>query len=401
MNLHNLSDQEFDRELRKHLYDPNIPFDPASWDKMSIKLDLFAGTNHRNNGGALGLSLLALLLAGVFFLGVASFPLSMNQLYDDREAPPLVSGQQLLPDKSIKQPSSQTSKSQKDLNTTEIPDQISSDHLADPAKSNSEQVREDHQPTYTVVKPTEEHGQTKFHGNPTLTSNGARELAVENEFPGNIQHVDSTSTISPPVVKESSGSPWFTGFGYAPDISLVGSGDMSSPGTNWIFSLERRLGTRWSIQSGVIFSSKKYKANGEDYHPPEDFWGYGKVPDEMDAKCKVLDIPVNLRYYFKPGNRHQFYASTGLSSYLMLSEDYYYHYDYYGYPHSVNSWSVKNENQHFFGIYNFSAGYQRNLGKQWYLEIEPFIKVPLSGVGFGKVDLWSTGSMFSLKYNFR
>ena len=54
-----------------------------------------------------------------------------------------------------------------------------------------------------------------------------------------------------------------------------------------------------------------------------------------------------------------------------------------------------------FGIYNFSLGYQKAIGSQWFLEIEPFIKVPLGGVGFGEVKLWSTGSFFSLKYNFR
>jgi hypothetical protein len=181
----------------------------------------------------------------------------------------------------------------------------------------------------------------------------------------------------------------------------VGFGALSSPGTNLGLTLERRLGSRWSIQTGVVYATKKYKAKGEDYHPPEGFWGYGDIPEETDAKCDVIDIPINLRYYFKPGAHHQFYASTGLSSYFMLTEDYHYHYESYGNSHKVDSWSVKNENQHFFGIYNLSVGYQRKLGKQWYLEIEPFIKVPLSGVGFGEVDLWSTGSMFSLKYNLK
>ena len=84
----------------------------------------------------------------------------------------------------------------------------------------------------------------------------------------------------------------------------------------------------------------------------------------------------------------------------MLTEDYKYQYGRDDPQHLVLSWSGKNENQHYFAIYNLSVGYQRSMGKQWFLEIEPFVKLPLTGVGFGEVDLWSTGASFSLKYNF-
>ena len=85
----------------------------------------------------------------------------------------------------------------------------------------------------------------------------------------------------------------------------------------------------------------------------------------------------------------------------MLTEDYYYHYeDQYG-PNLLKEWTVNNENQHFFSIYNLSLGYQRSVVNSWSLEVEPFVKVPLAGVGFAEVDLWSTGAWFSVKYNFK
>ena len=383
MNLHNISDQEFDRELRKHLYDSDIPYNPESWDKMNKKLELFIGINGQSNGSIVGLSLISLLLAGVFFLRVISFT------------------QQETNGTALTEMSRQLSEGNDDP-LPEKQDQRSSVDLFVPDNTNV-----DGQRSYSArpadrdnnTESTEITAAAPYSG--SLSSNRATEIAVDNTFPGNIRHIDPVDAEPPPVIKKTAGSPWFIGFGYAPDISMVGFGELSSPGSNLILSLEHRLGARWSIQTGIIYSSKKYKAKGEEYHPPEDFWDYGEVPEGMDAKCDVIDIPVNLRYYFKPGARHQFYASTGLSTYLMLTEDYYYDYGYYGNPNSRDYWSVKNENQHFFGIYNFSAGYQKSIGKQWYLEIEPFIKVPLSGVGFGEVDLWSTGSMFSLKYNFR
>ena len=203
-----------------------------------------------------------------------------------------------------------------------------------------------------------------------------------------------------PVIPEYS-SRWLIGFGYAPDFSLVGSSEVSKPGTSLSILLEFQLNRRWSINSGITYSKKIYTADGEDYHPPKGFWDYGFVPDMTDGYCDVIDIPLNIRYYFKPEKINRLFASTGLSTYLMLTEDYYYQYENNDQQHLVQSWSGKNENQHYFAIYNLSVGYQRAIGKQWFLEIEPFIKLPLTGIGFGDVDLWSTGSSFSIKYNFR
>ena len=38
--------------------------------------------------------------------------------------------------------------------------------------------------------------------------------------------------------------------------------------------------------------------------------------------------------------------------------------------------------------------------KHFYLQLEPFVKAPLSGVGEGEVDLVSSGLFINLKYNF-
>jgi len=222
----------------------------------------------------------------------------------------------------------------------------------------------------------------------------------QQNLPDEIKEIDLNTTEEPPVIAVPS-SPWFLGFGYAPDISLVGFSEVTKPGTNLSILLEYQLNRRWSINSGITYSRKNYTAKGEDYHPPKGFWDHGVVPDMTEGYCEVIDIPLNIRYYFKPEKVNRLFASTGLSTYLMLTEDYHYQYENNDPQYLVQSWSGKNENQHYFAIYNLSVGYQRSIGKQWFLEIEPFIKLPLTGVGFGEVDLWSTGSSFSIKYNFR
>jgi hypothetical protein len=56
---------------------------------------------------------------------------------------------------------------------------------------------------------------------------------------------------------------------------------------------------------------------------------------------------------------------------------------------------AKNE---WFKILNVSAGYERALSKSWSIQAEPFIKVPLSGVGFGDMDISSYGILVGIKY---
>lgn len=62
--------------------------------------------------------------------------------------------------------------------------------------------------------------------------------------------------------------------------------------------------------------------------------------------------------------------------------------------------SYVNANQHLFAVLNLSAGYEYEAGPHWRLQAEPYVKVPLTGVGAGKVQLLSAGVYFGMKYGF-
>lgn len=81
----------------------------------------------------------------------------------------------------------------------------------------------------------------------------------------------------------------------------------------------------------------------------------------------------------------------------MKQEDYHYAYKYTpnGTTH-YRDWTVKNENKHFFSVATISGGYQKKIGNAVTLTAEPYLKLPLGGVGYGKVKLNSTGILFSV-----
>ncbi|MES2733240.1 MAG: outer membrane beta-barrel protein [Bacteroidota bacterium] len=181
---------------------------------------------------------------------------------------------------------------------------------------------------------------------------------------------------------------------FAPDLSTVGFNHFTKPGINLGLAIEYGFSKRLSIQVGALYATKTYYAGGKDYTPPKSWPGYGP-PDQVKGDCKVIDLPINMRYNFWKREQYNVFVSAGISSYLMQKEQY--NYLYNGYP--AIPWTVPTRNKHWLSVANFSVGYEFKLRSPLSLQIEPFVKIPLAGVGAGKVKLATTGAFFTLKYN--
>lgn len=185
----------------------------------------------------------------------------------------------------------------------------------------------------------------------------------------------------------------------APDVSTVKMADYQSPRANLGLTLEYRLFSRLRVSTGVLRGTKAYRARKNDYN-----WDYYPTANTynfewVDASCTIVDVPLNLRYDVLARPRYQVFGAAGLSSLFMQRENYAFDYKYYNTPYRWQREYV-NANQHWFSVLNLSLGYERNLGRHWRLQAEPYVKLPLGGVGAGKVRLASGGVFFGLKYGF-
>ncbi len=169
---------------------------------------------------------------------------------------------------------------------------------------------------------------------------------------------------------------------------------------NWKIGaqIEYRFFQRYSASVGVSYMRKEYGAGGNDYQPDNGAWLYDIAPTTVDASCDILEIPVNIGFFQKKNNENGFYSKLGLTSFVMLEEHYYYHYEDQ-LPGQIRYWGGYKENKHWFGIGEIYVGYQHVLDPVTFLQIEPFFQIPLTGVGNGKVKLWSLG--VNLKVNFK
>lgn len=183
-----------------------------------------------------------------------------------------------------------------------------------------------------------------------------------------------------------------------PDLSYISRDQMmKNPTLALSIMLEYRFSKRLSLQGGVVRSIKLYNATGEQYQWPEAWSSQKARPTEIWANCKVLDIPLNLRYDFSQRSKSRWFITSGISSYVMLNEKYDYTYPPHSYPKWKN-WEGSTGN-YWFGVLNVSMGFERQIGRNLSIQAEPYFKLPLAEVGMGKIKLNTSGLFISARYH--
>ena len=148
-------------------------------------------------------------------------------------------------------------------------------------------------------------------------------------------------------------------------------------------------------QTARFISKKIYSATPAEYTLPSGSSYYDL--QKINANCNVIDIPLNVDYHFDEKGKHGWFLSAGLSSYLMKKESYDYFYKTPTGQTYNKDWSISNQNKHFFSILDLSVGYQYLLNKQFSLAAQPYVDLPLTGIGAGKVKLNSAGILFTIQ----
>ena len=250
--------------------------------------------------------------------------------------------------------------------------------------------------------------ETSDTDNPILKSSTANSVNEQKEKIGNSNTVqkETQPTTDQQAVKadekktsaqKASGrnKNYFSFFASAgPDVSKAGSSKTGKTTLTYGLGVGYTL-NRITLRTGIFASKKIYWANANDYelaHP---------IPPSVkfvgaDANCDVVEVPLDVSYSFIKKGKNSVFGGAGLSSYFMKKEKYVYNYETgwgtsYTYPYET-----KNENKHYFSVLNLSAGYSREISNTVSLTAEPYIDVPLVGIGVGKVHLNSAGVMFTV-----
>ena len=185
----------------------------------------------------------------------------------------------------------------------------------------------------------------------------------------------------------------------APDLNGVGSFQQGQVGTNVGLVFSARVLKKLTISTGAIYSDKPYSIASQDYHTP---YHFPVSPQDVSAVCRMLDVPLNVNYQLYDKHKNKLFVGTGLSSYIMLNENYKFNYansNYYYGKVLPSSYTVPHSDSYFFGVVNLSATYQRQLNSKIALDVQPYYKLPITELGYGQVRLQSTGVAVGLTWN--
>lgn len=185
----------------------------------------------------------------------------------------------------------------------------------------------------------------------------------------------------------------------APDLTTVrGAGNpqlSQNIGLLYTVPLSKKL----SVSGGVLYARKNYNSPYSFYRPKIQR-NYGSTPTQVDAACDVLDVPIELNYQVYSKGATRITLNGGASSYFMLREQYEFSYEnddpYQNKPRT--NYEVKGQNNHPFGIANISATFEQQLNNKVTVGVRPFVKLPLTGIGYGRTKLESKGLAVSVSF---
>ena len=432
-----MQSENFDKKLKDLLSQRSPGNDKPEWEKMEVLLDKHLPVEKKDRRRIFFILFTFLLLGGGAFVIWKNRGGNKNEISSiESQKQNTVAGEnndqtKTNTDKNISTPVLPGTNQTKTDGFTEIPKANSSDPLtgneieidasiakaSKDKKANNSVVKKNdpsQQPTDELVRNTEPERSlieklTKSETEPTMAEKKdlVKEPEVEKTKTGNKaeEQKDEIKETKPVAVektnsnkqknKSSFANNFFVTVSAGPDFSAVG-GNAGELRLAYGAGIGYQISKKFSVRTGFYAARKVYSADPEDYHPPTNFWSYYPNLENIDANCKIYEIPVTVDYKISRNNKESWFVSAGLSSLLMKEETYEYYFKPNYSPNYITyTKKIHNQNKHYFSVLNLSGGYTRVLNKNISLQAEPYLKIALDGVGYGKVKLNSGGLLFS------
>jgi hypothetical protein len=192
---------------------------------------------------------------------------------------------------------------------------------------------------------------------------------------------------------------FYVGFIAGPDLSTVKFQSVKQAGFSLGVLAGYRLSKKFSIETGLLWDKKYYYSIGEYFDKSHTNIPANTKISSVSGNCNMFEIPINIRYDFVTKNNHGFFVKAGISSYLMKRENYSIISEQWpSYPYDS---TYKNSTNNIFSILQLSGGYEHSIGAKTNIWIEPYLKIPLQGIGIGNMPISSAGFYIGISYSFR
>lgn len=226
----------------------------------------------------------------------------------------------------------------------------------------------------------------------------------KSNVPANSVNKAANKSSSPDIEIAATSGKWALSLAVSPDVNSVKGIDNGDMGRSMGVGVSYRLGKVLSVGTGIYYSKKLYSADKTSYKVTEKpFATWTSYSKRIEADCRVIDVPLNLTLRVSNKTQNKLYATAGMSSYVMLSEkyDFIYNNPSPAFPTGRREYTIRNQNKHLLSVVNLGIALERPLSEQVSLVIQPYAKLPLTGIGQGETDLKSFGLGLKLNYSLK
>ena len=184
----------------------------------------------------------------------------------------------------------------------------------------------------------------------------------------------------------------YVGIVAGPQFNQIKSQKFSGAGISAGLLAGFHFNNKLSVETGFIISEKKYFTAGE-------YFNMGKLAATMPAgmkvvsvqsKSSVLEIPIKIKVDFLKIKGSSLFGAAGVSSYILTHESNRYLALLNGSQESLTG-NYSDKRKYFTAAINLSVGYEFKTGSGIAMRLEPYVQIPLKGIGVGSLPLLSTG----------
>ncbi|HEV8082704.1 MAG TPA: outer membrane beta-barrel protein [Chitinophagaceae bacterium] len=177
-----------------------------------------------------------------------------------------------------------------------------------------------------------------------------------------------------------------------PDFSKVQSGSFANTGFDAGVLLGFNINRKFSFETGIMWTKKIYESEGKNFSMDKvrSTMPVGMEIDNLTSRSSFIEIPVKGKYNFAIKNKSDLFVSGGVSAYIMTKEKNAYNVSLNGNREKLLGVYEK-DNYCMPAVANVSIGYEHSVSKSLDIRIEPFLKIPLQGMGVGSLPVTSAG----------
>lgn len=173
-----------------------------------------------------------------------------------------------------------------------------------------------------------------------------------------------------------------------PDISTIKMQQVKKAGYSLGILVGYRLNKRFSLETNFLYNKKNYYTDGKYVNKQNLSIPSNDSIINLNGYCHMYEVDLTGRYDFTPLKRDHFFIRGGMASYFMKEQEYSYLGTWSNGVPYTNSVDYGNATNNLFSVVHLSAGYEYKVGKVS-IRIEPYLKIPIMGLGKGKLPVTS------------